>query len=157
MSASVTASSERPEISGTRFGRRKSAPAPSSSERASKILHVLQHAIRPMGAYDLISHLVKDGDRVAPTQVYRTLGALKDAGLILRVESQNAFIAAHHVHAPDESVALLVCACCGKVEEADANFITPALTPTATALGFTPHRTSLEVLGECGTCRDHPG
>ena len=107
-----------------------------------------------MGAYDLISNLAENGDIFVPTQVYGTLGALKEAGLILRVESQNAYIAAHDVHAPNESVALLVCACCGKVEEANVNFITPALTPATTALGFTPHRTSLEVLGECGDCRD---
>jgi Fur family transcriptional regulator, zinc uptake regulator len=124
--------------------------------RAEQVLVLLRASPQPLGAYELVHRLAEEGDRIAPTQVYRVLGALKDAGLILRVESQNAFIAAHHVHAPDEPVALLVCACCGKVEEADADFITPALTPTATALGFTPHRTSLEVLGECGTCRDHP-
>ena len=157
MPANITARSGDVDSATIRLGRRSAAQAPSSNERAIKILDLLKQAIRPMGAYDLIGRLAEDGDRVVPTQVYRALGTLKDAGLILRVESQNAFIAAHHVHAPDETVALLVCACCGKVEDADANFITPALTPTAMAHGFTPRRTSLEVLGECGTCRDHPG
>lgn len=124
--------------------------------RAEQVLALLRASPQPLGAYELVHRLADEGDRIAPTQVYRVLGALKDAGLILRVESRNAFIAAHHAHAPDEAIALLVCACCGRVEEADADFIAPALRPTTMALGFTPHRTSLEVLGECGTCREQP-
>ncbi|MCO4052771.1 MAG: transcriptional repressor [Bosea sp.] len=125
--------------------------------RAEQVLALLRESAQPLGAYELVHRLADGGDRIAPTQVYRVLGALKDAGLVLRVESRNAFIAAQHVHQPDEPVALLVCACCGKVEEADAEFIAPALKPTAQAFGFTPLRTSLEVLGECGNCRDRPG
>jgi Fur family transcriptional regulator, zinc uptake regulator len=123
--------------------------------RAAQVLAMLQASSQPLGAYELVHRLTDAGDRIAPTQIYRVLSQLKDAGLILRVESRNAFIAAHHVHAPDEPFALLVCASCGKVEEAEAEFIAPALAPTAKARGFTPLRTSLEVLGECGGCRDH--
>ncbi|NJL73473.1 MAG: transcriptional repressor, partial [Candidatus Competibacteraceae bacterium] len=123
-----------------------------SARRARLVLSALKDSRRPLSAYSLIDRLSENGDSMAPTQMYRVLGQLKQAGLILRVESQNGFIAAAHVHRPDEAVALLVCEYCGKVEEADPAFITPGLTPAALARGFTPHRSSLEVLGACGDC-----
>ena len=121
------------------------------------MLAALQASKTPLSAYDLIDSLARSGEKIAPTQAYRVIGQLKDAGLVLRVESQNAFIAAEHVHAPDEPIALLLCESCGKVEEADATLIAPALTPAAMipaalARGFKPSRTSLEVFGECGSC-----
>jgi Fur family transcriptional regulator, zinc uptake regulator len=127
-----------------------------AAQRAEHVLAVLKQSAKPLGAYELIDRLAATGNRIAPMQMYCVLGQLKDAGLILRVESQNAFIAAQHVHRPDEPLALLVCACCGRVDEAKADFLTPALTPTANALGFKPQRSSLEVIGECGACRELP-
>jgi len=124
--------------------------------RIERVLEALKASKTPLSAYDLIDCLEKEGERIAPTQIYRLLKCLTAEGRVLRVESQNAFIAADHVHAPHEPVALLVCECCGKVEEADAAFIAPALIPTANARGFTPHRSTLEVLGECGQCRAQP-
>ncbi len=128
----------------------------ASVRRARDVLAALRASTKPMSAYDLMDRLSEAGERIAPTQMYRVIGQLKEAGFVVRVESRNAYIAAARVHAPDETVALLVCECCGRVEEADAAFIAPALTPAATARGFTPHRASLEVLGECGQCRDEP-
>lgn len=122
--------------------------------RIERVLEALKASKTPLSAYDLIDCLEKEGERIAPTQMYRLLKSLTAEGRVLRVESQNAFIATDHVHAPHEPVALLVCECCGKVEEADAASIAPALIPTANARGFTPHRSTLEVLGECGQCRE---
>ncbi len=130
------------------------AREPAAMGRAREILAILKGSTRPLSAYDLRDRFAATGVRVAPTQIYRAIGQLKEAGLVFRVETRNAYIAADHAHPPDEPVALLVCECCGRVEEADAAFIAPALTPAAIARGFTPHRTSLEVIGECGQCRD---
>jgi Fur family transcriptional regulator, zinc uptake regulator len=125
-----------------------------SQDRAERVLHVLRSNERAFSAYELIAAMAAAGERMAPVQMYRILGALMDAGLVLKVESRHGYVAAKQPHAPDEPVALLVCACCGGVEEAPAPLAASVLAPLKVLKGFRPTGQAIEVLGACGDCDD---
>ena len=62
------------------------------------VLEALLDSHRPLGAYEIIERLARQG-RPAPITVYRVLDFLRDNGLVHRIESRNAFVACVHNHA----------------------------------------------------------
>ena len=60
----------------------------------------MRHA--PIGAYDILSQLSKEGRQDAPPTVYRALSFLMGAGLIHRLDTLNAYLGCEtpkHLHA----------------------------------------------------------
>jgi Fur family zinc uptake transcriptional regulator len=105
-----------------------------------------------MKAYDLL-YAFKPGSRstTAPPTVYRALRFLIEMGLAHRIESLNAFIACQRL-GPSHPVELLICDCCGRVDECqiDRRF---TIERAANARGFKIESMVLEVRGVCETCR----
>jgi Fur family zinc uptake transcriptional regulator len=125
-----------------------------SQDRAARVLGILRAKEHACSAYELIAAMATAGDRMAPVQMYRILDGLMGAGLVLKVESRHGYVAMRQPHLPDEPVALLVCACCGGVEEAPAPLAASVLAPLKSLKGFRPTGQAIEVLGACGDCDD---
>ncbi len=106
-----------------------------------------------VGAYDIIERMAEKGPRPAPITIYRALDFLMAHGLIHKVESRNAFVACSHAH-DGEPAALMVCTFCGTVAELDVPEAFAAMAGAATASGFRPEHTVIEMTGQCRSCRE---
>lgn len=107
-----------------------------------------------VGAYDLLA-LLRDrhGLNLQPASLYRGLDALRDLGVVVKIESINAWRACHHPH-DDHQHVFLVCDGCGRTDEIADHGIAGQLSSTASARGFTTRRQVLELHGNCRTCTD---
>jgi len=120
-----------------------------------KVLELVWHSHRPIGAYELMEMLEQNSDRkrVAPPTVYRALDFLIEQGLIRKVHSLNAFIGCsnpsnHH------SDALFICLACGFTEEVPSTPIQQAINFSASQNRFQVENNILEVVGYCKQCKD---
>jgi Fur family zinc uptake transcriptional regulator len=119
-----------------------------------RVLDELLASHKPLGAYEIIDRLAKQGTRPAPITAYRALEFLRENGLVHRIESRNAFIACVHDHPAGEPVVFLICDHCGAVGEASSADLVASLTSAARAAGFTPKSPVIEITGECNHCRE---
>ena len=104
-----------------------------------------------MSAYDLLDALRGD-QRVtikAPTQVYRSLEKLVEAGDVHRVSALNAFVACSCEH-KGSPPGFLVCTACGMVNEFDAGGTLSV--PRGRAGGFFVQTMNVELSGLCRKC-----
>src|SRR6202521_1791611 len=83
-----------------------------------RVLEILAASHTPLGAYEIMDRIGRQGPRPAPITVYRALDFLRENGLVHRIESRNAFIACVHDHATSDPVVFLICEKCGAVGEA---------------------------------------
>jgi Fur family zinc uptake transcriptional regulator len=117
-----------------------------------EVLAVVWASHRPVGAYDILAELGRDGRRIAPPTVYRALDFLLEQGLVHRVASQNAFIGCPSPgHVP--GVELLICTECGSAIEVQEGRIAAAVSAAAARHGFEIGQQTIEVLGRCAACR----
>jgi Fur family zinc uptake transcriptional regulator len=117
-------------------------------------LEALQADGRALGAYDLIDRFAaQDGKAPAPTQIYRALDGLMEAGLIHRLASKNAYLACKRSHCRAESAAFLICEACGGVEEATSGALSGDIGALAVRAGFSARAETIEILGLCAACR----
>jgi Fur family zinc uptake transcriptional regulator len=117
-----------------------------------EVLEVVWASHKPVGAYDILAELGRDGRRMAPPTVYRALDFLLEQGLIHRVESRNAFIGcAAPGHVP--GVELLICTECGSAVEVQESRIATAVATAAARHDFEIGQQTIEVLGRCAACR----
>jgi len=117
-----------------------------------RVLELIWKRHAPIGAYDILSQLSKEGGRDAPPTVYRALSFLLGAGLIHRIDTLNAYLGCEtprQLHAAQ----LLVCRSCHAVTELGDPAITRLLSRRVKAAGFTADARDLEIKGLCGTCR----
>jgi Fur family zinc uptake transcriptional regulator len=107
-----------------------------------------------VGAYDILERLQrKTGERMAPISVYRALDVLLEAGVVHRLESQNAFFACHVPHAGSREHLALVCDGCGRVAEVEGGSVHRAIGIAMRSAGFEGRRTVVEIVGSCSVCR----
>jgi len=118
------------------------------------VLEALLASHTPLGAYELIDRLAKQGARPAPITVYRALDFLRGQGLVHRIESRNAFIACVHNHDSGEPVVFLICEKCGAVGEAAAAAVANTIKTASRAAGFTPKTPVIEISGICAHCKE---
>lgn len=118
------------------------------------VLEALLASHVPLGAYELIDRLAKQGARPAPITIYRALDFLREQGLVHRIESRNAFIACVHNHDSGEPVVFLICEKCGAVGEAAAAAVANTIKTASRAAGFTPKTPVIEISGICAHCKD---
>ncbi len=109
---------------------------------------------KPVSAYDLIDSLSKEGKRLAPVSVYRILDVLREAGLVHRLESRNAYFACMTEHKAAPQTATIVCDDCERVTEIDAAAVFCAIGEAAKSAHFHPHSTVIELIGVCSECRE---
>lgn len=138
------------------------------SRNQDLVLGVLRAAAgRALTAYEILARLEAVGMR-GPQTVYRALDALRQASLVHRIESLNAFTAcvhdhgtgAHgakrhgpgphqgHLHRP----AFAVCRDCGAIQELDDASLATALGVVADRTGYSVKDRVIELVGACPTC-----
>jgi Fur family zinc uptake transcriptional regulator len=118
-----------------------------------KVLEILLHEHRALGAYAILDRLRDAGFGSQPPVAYRALDFLVTNGLAHKIERLNAFIACAHpgeIHAP----AFMICRLCDAVAEAQSTPARGALGAAARATGFRIERTMVEAEGVCPACAE---
>ena len=118
------------------------------------VMRTLAQSHVPLGAYEIVDRLARDGESVPPMSVYRVLDFLVAERLAHRIESRNAFLACAHAHEADEVVVFLICEQCGLTKEVASHAVGRDLAWAARASGFTPRQRVLEIAGLCVRCRE---
>ncbi len=117
------------------------------------VLELIWAAHRPVGAYDLLDTLQREGTRAAPPTVYRALDFLQEQGLIHRVEGLNAFIGCTCPETP-HGAQLLICRNCRSVAEFSDEGVDDAIDRLSRDQAFQPENRTVEIHGLCPSCRD---
>ena len=122
------------------------------NQNDNRVFKKLAASTKPMSAYDLLNALRGDDAVVikAPTQVYRSLDKLVEAGDVHRVAALNAFVACTCEH-KGSPPGFLVCTSCGMVSEFDAGGA--ARVPRKRASGFAVQSMNVELSGLCKKCQ----
>jgi Fur family zinc uptake transcriptional regulator len=118
-----------------------------------QVLEVLAASHQPLGAYEIMEQVAREGPRPAPITIYRALDFLIENGLVHRIESRNAFLACQHHHDSGALVAFLICEKCGAVGEAPAAAIMQTIAAATKGTGFVPKLSVIEIIGLCAHCR----
>lgn len=121
------------------------------TEIRRRVLELVWNSHRPVGAYDILEQLQRDGRSAAPPTVYRALEFLMEHGLVHRIESLNSFVGCPR---PDkEHVSqFLICTDCRNVTEIADPAIGSAVSRSAAAAGFVVNRLTVEMQGLCPSC-----
>jgi Fur family zinc uptake transcriptional regulator len=148
------ANPQRPKRRPRRGLARRAATEGSAS--LTPLRHAVLSAIRaaghPLGAYELIARLEgKLGRRVRPPTVYRSLDHLCRAGLVVRLESLNAFMARNDPAAPRGN-AIFICGDCRSAQEVVNPQLSGLLDHNAMGLRFRIARRIVEIEGTCARC-----
>lgn len=105
-----------------------------------------------VGAYELLERLSSlHALSLKPASLYRTLDDLQALGLVVKIESLNAWRACHHPHTDHQHV-FLVCDGCGFTDEIADHGIASQLAGNASQRGFHTNRQVLELHGNCRNC-----
>ena len=116
-----------------------------------RVLELIWKSHKPIGAYDLLEELRRDGRRAAPPTVYRALEFLIEAGLVHRLDSLNAFVGCPEPHSAHAGQ-FLICRQCRSVAELADKQIEAIVGEKAAQLGFTAIRQMMEIEGLCPDC-----
>ena len=115
-----------------------------------KVFEILLRDHKPLGAYDILDTLGKEGHSSSPPIAYRVLDFLIEHGFVHKIQSLNAFIACSHPNY-SHSPAFVICRKCERVAEIDkkksgVNFQNPSIE------NFIVEKTTVEMTGVCTTC-----
>ena len=126
---------------------------PKLTRNQALVMATLDASDEPLSAYTILDRLRDDGFR-APLQVYRALDRLLDTGRVHRLDSLKAFVPCSHPHdhAENATIAFGICERCARVWEFSDAAVEERLRAWATAEGFVPKRTSIEINGLCAEC-----
>jgi len=116
-----------------------------------RVLELVWQHHKPIGAYELLEILQRDG-RTAPPTVYRALDFLQQMGLVHRIASLNAFVGCVRPGEPHDGQ-FLICESCNSLAELDVAGITRAIEQSAAISGFETRRRTIEIMGLCPHCR----
>ncbi|HEY7690555.1 MAG TPA: Fur family transcriptional regulator [Dongiaceae bacterium] len=116
-----------------------------------RVLELVWRNHAPVGAYDLLDEIRKDGRIAAPPTVYRALDFLREQGLVHRLESLNAFVGCARPDR-DHVSQFLICTGCQSVAELDAPEVGSAVSQSAAKAGFVVDRMTIEMHGLCPAC-----
>ena len=117
-----------------------------------EVYRFLLEAAQPRTAYALIDMLsARCARRVSPPTVYRALDFLVDQGLVLHLQTCNAYLACAQPYAVADRIVFL-CTGCGRAFVADGEAAMSAVCAAAREQGFAPLAAVLEVPGVCRDC-----
>jgi Fur family zinc uptake transcriptional regulator len=116
-----------------------------------RVLEIVWRQHQPIGAYEILAEIAKDRVKAAPPTVYRALDFLREAGLVHRVDSLNAFLGCDRP-LDAHTGQFLVCEQCRKVTEIDDPGLTRVLSRHARELGYTLEGSGVEIKARCARC-----
>lgn len=117
-----------------------------------RVLELVWRSHAPVGAYDLLAALRKDGRSGAPPTVYRALDFLLEQGFVHRVQTLNAFVGCSHPGAAHAGQ-FLICKSCRSAAELDDPSVVRAVADGARRLGFAVESQTIEIAGLCPACQ----
>lgn len=115
-----------------------------------RVLEILLHEHRALGAYDILAILSEEGVGSQPPVAYRALDFLENHGFAHKIERLNAWLACTHP-GDSHSPVFLICRVCGAV--AEAAMPVQDLQKAASEAGFKVENTVIEAEGLCPTCQ----
>lgn len=115
------------------------------------VMACLEDASVPLSAYEILARLRPQRPTIAIPTVYRSLSALLDLGLVHQIPTLHAWIRVPATTTHDPAI-LAICDDCGKVSIVSASETVAAVETAATADGFQPNRSVIEVHGRCNDC-----
>jgi Fur family zinc uptake transcriptional regulator len=118
-----------------------------------RVLELVWDSHKPIGAYDILDVLNRDGKKAAPPTVYRALEFLIEADLVHRLDSLNAFVGCADPSS-SHTGQFLICRGCHSVAELDDADIDGLVREKAGLLGFSAIHQMLEIQGLCRACRN---
>jgi len=118
-----------------------------------RVLELVWQSHQPIGAYELLASLAKEGFNSAPPTVYRALEFLSGQGLLHKLDSINAYVGCCNPDTPHQGHFLL-CQACHQAQELDSQYINLALKLSADQHGFEIQRHTIEIVGTCQGCLD---
>jgi len=115
------------------------------------VLDILARAQRHLDATEIYERGRRRDARLSLSTVYRTLGVLKETGLVRELHLDDE----HHHYELDEEDAHshLVCLACGRVIEVDSAAFVDAAAASGQAHGFEIASAQVELTGYCVDCR----
>lgn len=116
------------------------------------VLELVWSSHKPVKAYDLLAQLAQFHERPAPPTVYRALDFLREAGLVHKIQSLNAYVGCGDPHRQHQGQ-FLICEACGTVAELDDENITSRIGHNAKRVGFKVSDETVEVSGLCQSCQ----
>jgi len=116
-----------------------------------RVLEIVWRQHEPIGAYEILAELAKDGGNPVPQTVYRALEFLQEAGLVHRLDTLNAFLGCDR---PEDahSGQFLVCSRCRRVAEIEDSVLNRTLKDRARSLGFRLDASPVEIKAICTRC-----
>jgi len=114
-----------------------------------KVFEILIRNHKPLGAYQILEILKKDGFASSPPIAYRVLDFFVKKGLVHKIQGLNSFIACSYAgckHFP----AFIICRKCDNVAEIKSENAFP--TESDSALDFKIENAVIEILGACSAC-----
>lgn len=117
-----------------------------------RVLELIWESHKPLGAYDLLGVLAREGHNAAPPTVYRALDFLQQYGLVHRIASLNAFVGCNHAREHHTGM-FLICQGCRNVHELASDDVARAVAGACQARDFVPDETTIEVAGLCARCQ----
>ncbi|MDC3075918.1 transcriptional repressor [Paracoccaceae bacterium] len=114
-----------------------------------RVLEILIRDHKPLGAYQSLEILKKEGFAFSPPIAYRVLDFLVERGFALQIQGLNSFIAcsfAGSEHFP----AFIMCRKCENVAEIQSENAFPK--DSHTALNFKIENAIIEIFGTCSAC-----
>lgn len=116
-----------------------------------RVLEIVWRQHAPIGAYDILAELAKDGGNPSPQTVYRALEFLQEAGLVHRLDTLNAFLGCDR---PEDSHSgqFLVCSRCRRVTEVEDSVLNRTLKERARSFGFRLDASPVEIKAICTQC-----
>ena len=114
-----------------------------------RVFEMLIRDHKPVGAYQILEILKKEGFASSPPIAYRTLDLLIEKGFAHKIQGLNSFIACSFAgceHFP----AFIICRKCDNVAQIKSE--NAFLKESDTALDFKIENAIIEILGTCSAC-----
>lgn len=116
-----------------------------------KVFEILIRGHKPLGAYEILDVLSKEGFSSSPPIAYRVLDFLIEKGLVHKIQGLNSFIACAYAgcaHIP----AFVICRKCDNVAEIRGEENIPKAS--SSSLDFKIENAMIEISGVCSMCSD---
>jgi len=117
-----------------------------------QVLQLVWSSHKPIGAYEILKNLQKQGRSGAPPTVYRALDFLLELGVVHRISSMNAYVGCTEPGRPHISQFFL-CTACGIAAELNNQSVNNSIEITAKEMGFKIQDHTIEVSGLCSACQ----